>query len=112
MMQRSEFDRSVGPARPCSNAAARAATLGRTSEADAILHTLDATSRERYIPPYATALVHAGSTHRDEVYAWLQRAYESHDVHLALLVIDPKWDAFRTEPQFEALLMRCGFTKA
>jgi hypothetical protein len=71
----------------------------------------DAASRTRYVPPYATALVHAGLTHRDAAYAWLQRAYEAHDVHLALLVIDPKWDGFRTEPPFEALLTQCGFTK-
>ena len=87
------------------------ATLGRTSESEEILHTLNAASRERYVPPYATALVHAGLADRDAAYAWLQRAFEAHDVHLALLVIDPKWDDFRTEPQFEALLMRCGFTK-
>jgi retron-type reverse transcriptase len=29
-----------------------------------------------------------------------------------LLVLDPKWDAFRAEPRFEDLLMACGFTKA
>jgi len=29
----------------------------------------------------------------------------------ALLVIDPKWDAFRTEPPFEKVLTQCGFTK-
>ena len=62
------------------------------------------------MPPYATALVQAGLGHRDVVYAWLQRADEAHDVHLALLELDPKWDGFRTEPQFADLLMRCGFT--
>jgi len=41
----------------------------------------------------------------------LQRAYDAHDVHLVLLVIDPKWDAFRTEPQFKVLLRQCGFIK-
>ena len=76
------------------------------------MHTLDAASRDHYVPPYATALVHAGLRQRDAAYAWLQRAYDAHDVHLALLVIDPKWDGFRADPQFEALLMRCGFTNA
>ena len=88
------------------------AQLGRTSEAEQIMDTLDAASRDRYVPPYATALVHAGLRQRDAAYAWLQRAYDAHDVHLALLVIDPKWDGFRADPQFEALLKRCGFTNA
>jgi len=55
--------------------------------------------------------VHAGLTNRDAAYAWLQRAYDAPDVHLVLLVIDPKWDAFRTEPQFKVLLRQCGFIK-
>ena len=81
------------------------AKLSRTSESEEILHTLDAASRERYVPPYATALVHAGLTDRDAAYAWLRRAYEAHDVHLALLVIDPEVGrlsnraAFRSPPQ-------------
>ena len=70
------------------------------------MHTLDAASRERYVPPYATALVHAGLRDRDAAYAWLQRAYEAHDVHLALLVIDPKWTAF--EPSRSSRTSSCG----
>ena len=35
------------------------ATLGRTGEARDLLHTLEAVSREKYVPPYAFALVRA-----------------------------------------------------
>jgi TolB-like protein/Flp pilus assembly protein TadD len=85
------------------------ARLGRTAESEQLLATLAAPSRERYVPPYATALVHAGLNHRDTAYEWLERAHGAHDVHLVLLVTDPKWDAFRTDPRFEGLLTKCGF---
>jgi hypothetical protein len=32
------------------------------------------------------------------------------DVHLIFLTVDPKWDPYRGDPRFEALLARCGFT--
>ncbi len=85
------------------------ARLGRTDEARDVLTTLDAVSRERYVPPYATALVYAGLGDRDAALEWLERAYNAHDVHLAFLPVDPKWDAFRADARFAALIGRCTF---
>jgi serine/threonine-protein kinase len=79
-------------------------------EAREVLNTLEAVSRERYVPPYATALVHAGLGEQDQALDWLDRAYDAHDVHLVLLPIDPKWDAFRLNTRFLSLIKRCGFT--
>jgi len=61
------------------------------------------------IPPYAMALVHAGLGQRDPALKCLESAYEARDVHLIFLPIDPKWDAFRADVRFLALLRRCGF---
>jgi hypothetical protein len=33
---------------------------------------------------------------------WLDRAYDSHDVHLVLISVDPKWDTFRSDDRFLA----------
>ena len=71
---------------------------------------LEATSRDRYVPPYAMALVHAGLGERDAVFEWLDRAYAARDVHLIFLRVDPKWDGYRSDPRFDALLTRCRFT--
>ena len=87
------------------------ATSGRANEAREVLKTLEAVSRERYVPPYALALVHAGLGERDAVFDWLDRAYSARDVHLIFLTVDPKWDPYRGDPRFEALLARCGFTR-
>jgi len=82
------------------------ATSGRANEAREVLRTLEAVSRERYVPPYALALVHAGLGERDAVFEWLNRAYVARDVHLIFLTVDPKWDPYRGDPRFEALLAR------
>jgi hypothetical protein len=83
---------------------------GRRNEARELLTLLEAESRKRFVPPYALALVHAGLGERDAVFQWLQRAFDVRDVHLIYLPVDPKWDAYRADPRFEALVERCGFT--
>jgi TolB-like protein/Flp pilus assembly protein TadD len=85
------------------------AKLGKTEAARGVLSLLEAASRNRYVPPYAMALVHAGLRENDLALEWLNRAHDAHDVHLALLTVDPKWDAFRADPRFMELLGRCGF---
>ncbi len=85
------------------------AKLARTAEAEELLHNLEAASREKYVPPYAFALVHSGLGEREAALERLERAYDAHDVHLVLLVTDPKWDAFRQDGRFLALIERCSF---
>jgi tetratricopeptide (TPR) repeat protein len=87
------------------------AKAGRANEARAVLRTLETLARDgRYVPPYALALVHAGLDERDAVFESLGRAYDARDVHLVFLTVDPKWDPYRPDPRFQALLRRCGFT--
>jgi DNA-binding winged helix-turn-helix (wHTH) protein/tetratricopeptide (TPR) repeat protein len=88
------------------------AKLGRVNEAREVLNTLEAMARERYIPPYAMALVHAGLGEREKALEWLERAVAVRDVHMCFPPIDPKWDVFRSDPQFQALLKRCGFSES
>jgi TolB-like protein/DNA-binding winged helix-turn-helix (wHTH) protein/Tfp pilus assembly protein PilF len=82
--------------------------MGRVDEARGVLRSLESSSRE-YVPPYAIALVHAGLEDREAVFDWLDRAYQAHDVHLIYLPVDAKWDPYRTDPRFVALLAKCGF---
>ena len=88
------------------------AKTGRVAEAREVLSRLESDSRERYVPPYALALVHAGLGETDELFAWLEKAFTARDVHLIYLPVDPKWDPFRSDPRFAALLARCGFLTA
>jgi TolB-like protein len=87
------------------------AKLGKSKDAHDVLNTLEAVSRERYIPPFAPALVYLGLGQQDAACEWLERAYEARDVHLMFLPIDARWDPIRTDPRFQAISTRCGFAK-
>ena len=85
------------------------ARMGRRNEAEEVLSSL--MRRERYVPPYAIALVHAGLGQKNLMFEWLDKAVEVGDVHLAWLVEDPKWDPYREDPRFHRLLERCNFMR-
>ena len=84
------------------------AKMGRENEAREVLKMLEAMAHERYMPPYAIALVHAGLGDMDAAFEWLDRAVEAHDVHLAMLPNDAKWDALRGDARFAEVLRKCG----
>jgi len=86
------------------------AKIGRADEAREVLKTLEGISRDRYVPPYAMALVYAGLDQRDALFEWLDKAYDARDVHLIFLPVDPKWDGYRSDPRFAALLTCCRFS--
>jgi TolB-like protein/DNA-binding winged helix-turn-helix (wHTH) protein/tetratricopeptide (TPR) repeat protein len=85
------------------------AKSGRVESAREVLRTLDAASRDRYVPPYAAALVYAGLGEPDPMFASLEKAYLARDVHLMYLPVDMKWDPYRRDARFVDLLARCGF---
>jgi adenylate cyclase len=85
------------------------AKMGRAAEARDVMAALDNLSRQRYVPPYARALVYAGLGERSAALDWLEKAIDARDVHLIALPTDPKWDTFRGDSRFDAIVKRCGF---
>jgi TolB-like protein/DNA-binding winged helix-turn-helix (wHTH) protein/tetratricopeptide (TPR) repeat protein len=88
------------------------AKMGRVDAAREVLRTLETASRERYVPPFAMALVYAGLDEREAMFDALERAFTARDVHLMYLPVDMKWDPYRTDPRFVDLLARCAFTSS
>jgi tetratricopeptide (TPR) repeat protein len=58
------------------------AMIGRTDAARKELRAIEAAGRERYMPPYAMALVYAGLGERDQLFSALEQAYAVRDIHL------------------------------
>jgi len=84
---------------------------GRTAEAEAVLELLEAEAQKRYVPPTAFATVHVALGNAEAAFNWLDKAVEARDVHLIFLPVDAKWDRYRTDPRFAALLARCAFAR-
>lgn len=97
---------SGGNSKPISLTGYVLARSGRQQDARALLDRLNETARERFVPPYASALIHLGLDEHEDSLEWLERAEAVRDVHLVFLPVDPKWDPLRGDPRFEALLDR------
>ena len=82
---------------------------GHRTEADRALLKLEELAQHGYVPPLANAFVFLGLGQMDEVFKWLNRAYEERDCHrFAFLNVDPIFDPLRSDPRFAELLRRVG----
>lgn len=82
---------------------------GHRAEADSALSKLTELAQHRYVPPLANAFAFLGLGQGDEVFKWLERAYEERDCRkLPWLSVDPIFDPLRSDPRFEELLRRVG----
>ena len=77
-------------------------------KARAVLAELKALSQQRYIPPSNMGLVYCGLGEKDEALSCLEKACDERDPRVTLLKVDPRWDSFRSNPRFVAILKRIG----
>lgn len=85
------------------------AMIGNTAEARRLLDDLKMMSAQNYVAPKHVALVYAGLGKRDEMFMWLEKAYEDRDISLTFIKVEPRWDPYRDDPRFVDLLHRVGF---
>ena len=83
------------------------AAAGDSDGAMRVLAALERRRQERYTSPYGLALVRA-ALGREDALDWLEKALEECDPGLAELGVDPRFDAYRAEPRFVALLDKVG----
>ena len=95
---------------PASSLGYALAKSGRPAEARGLLGGLLKLSGERYVSPYHVALIYHALGERDETLAWLERGLEKRDPRMTSLKVEPKWNDLRTDPRFQNLLRRVGFT--
>src|SRR5207244_1053077 len=80
------------------------ARLGHRAEADQAIRLLTDLSKERYVPPYNIAMVYVGLGETEGAFHWLEKAYETRDVRMTFLAVEPKWDVLRPHLRFQNLL--------
>ena len=79
---------------------------GKADKAREILQALERTSREKYVPAYSLARVWAGLADRDQTLLWLEKAFQEGSPRMVFLDLDPAFDPFRPDGQFQDLLRR------
>lgn len=65
-----------------------------------------------FVPATSRAAISNALGLRDEAFALLELAFDQRDVRMTFIAIDARWNNLRTDPRFEALMARLGFTTA
>jgi TolB-like protein/Tfp pilus assembly protein PilF len=86
------------------------AVSGNRSAALASLKDLEELSLRRYVSPYYFAVLSAGAGEAENSLTWLEHALEDRSSWLAWLKVDPRFDALREQPRFQALLCKIGLS--
>jgi TolB-like protein/tetratricopeptide (TPR) repeat protein len=81
----------------------------RREKALNILSKLEGLSTQEYISPFSMAVVYAGLGEADEMFAWLEKAYEERSNKLVFLDVQPVFNQFRADERFISLLRRIGY---
>ena len=81
---------------------------GRKDEANKVLKELLELKRRRYVSPPALANVYIGLGDKDQVFFWLEKAYQERSNYMAWLKVFPLHDPLRSDPRFDDLLRRIG----
>jgi TolB-like protein/Flp pilus assembly protein TadD len=84
------------------------ARAGRRTDAFAVIQKLEEIASERYVSPYAFALVHVGLDLREKAFAWLEKAYEERSSALPFINVNPRFDGIRGDVRLRALADRLG----
>ncbi|MGH2374875.1 MAG: tetratricopeptide repeat protein, partial [bacterium] len=85
------------------------ALSGKTDEARRVLAELRDLAKQRYVSSIRFAVVYLGLGENDQVFQWLDRAFEERDGFLAYLKVEPRFDTLRGDPRFGDLMLRVGF---
>ncbi len=84
---------------------------GRKDDAMKILDEVMKQSKQRYVSPFAIALIHTGLGNKEQALQWLEKAYQERSSAMAWLGVSPMLDSLRSAPQFAELLKKMRLEK-
>ena len=82
------------------------ALSGRRSQALQVLHQLEESAKQRYVPGAYFAVVHAALGQKDQAIEWTRRAYDERSDYMVYLRTEPWADSLRSDPRFAELVER------
>ncbi|HTU45127.1 MAG TPA: winged helix-turn-helix domain-containing protein [Bryobacteraceae bacterium] len=89
-----------------SSLAAAYALSGNRSQAEKLLTELMSRRSKQYVSPMDIAGIHHALGEKDEMFRWLNKAFDDEAEMLIVLQYDPQWDDLRSDPRFQELVRR------
>lgn len=87
------------------------AMAGKLADAEQVINELEKAAREKYVSSYYFAMIYLGLDVQEQVFLWLERAFEERSGFMAFLHVEPMFDHLRHEPRFVDLVHRIGLGK-
>jgi adenylate cyclase len=84
------------------------AVSGNREAAQKIIAELQELARTKYISSFQFAPIYAGLGEKDQVFAWLEKAYEERSPELVTITTEQRFDNLRSDPRFTELERRIG----
>lgn len=84
------------------------AVAGKRTEALEVLSSLEDLDKERYVPAYNFAIIHAGLGDFDKSFEWFEQARKERSGFLPFLKVEPVVDPLRADSRFQDLLNQIG----
>jgi tetratricopeptide (TPR) repeat protein len=80
------------------------ASSGQNSQAMQILEKLEEKSRSQYVPSYWIAVIYNGFRDKEQVIAWMRKAFEERSSWLVWSNVEPRFAWLRDDPDFVSLM--------
>jgi tetratricopeptide (TPR) repeat protein len=80
------------------------ASSGQNSQAMQILEKLEEKSRSQYVPSYWIAVIYNGFRDKEQVIAWMRKAFEERSSWLVWSNVEPRFAWLREDPDFVSLM--------
>jgi tetratricopeptide (TPR) repeat protein len=85
------------------------ASAGRGDEAMKILERLKEKARSQYVPSYWIAVIYNGFRDKEQVIAWMEKAFEERSSWLVWSNVEPRFAWLRDDPEFAELMRAMRF---
>jgi DNA-binding winged helix-turn-helix (wHTH) protein/TolB-like protein/Tfp pilus assembly protein PilF len=83
---------------------------GERGRAEATLQDLERRAATQYVPASSIASVHNALGQEDAALDDLERALSAHDIRMAFLKVDARWNNLRDNPRFQAMASKLGLS--